>query len=117
MQDTVPARLIPTLRELVRELAVGNYAGLVADGRAGRLTAEELRQAVARYGRRLVELPDEAFDARFARAMPIEGETELWAVDIDLWTAEEGSSDLTLQTLVRLTPQGVSAHISDLHVM
>lgn len=42
----VPPDLIPALRELVHELVIGNignYAGLEADGRAGRLTAEEIR--------------------------------------------------------------------------
>jgi hypothetical protein len=111
----VPLNLIPVIRELVHELVKGNYEGLEADGRAGRLTAEELRQSITSYGGTIIELPNEAFET--ADAIPIEGEPNCWAVDVDLWTAEEGQSDLTLSLTVCVTPEGMIAQIDDLHVL
>lgn len=116
-EEAVPLQLRPVLRELVHELVVGNFAGLEADGRAGRVRAEDLRLVIARYGRVLGELPEHAFDPRFAGAIPLGGDEAAWAVDVALWTVEEGRSDLTLQTTVWATSRGILARIEDLQVM
>lgn len=52
--------LFPVICTLVDALVRGAYTDLERDGRGGRLTAAELRQAIVAYGRRLVPLPDEA---------------------------------------------------------
>ena len=66
------------IKEIVRDLARGNYEKLEADGRSGRSTAEGLREAVERYGGTLVELPDEAFD--WMDDYPREGREGVWAL-------------------------------------
>jgi hypothetical protein len=111
----LPESLIPPIREVVRELAAGNYEGLEADGRAGRLTAGALREAVGQYGRTLVELPDEGL--QYVWVYPQQGRENVWRVDVDLWTAEEGRSDLTLSLLVERTGEGVRVEIENLHVL
>jgi len=88
-----PVQLLPALRQLVHDLAVGMFSELERDGRAGRVTAEELKRVVRDYGRTLVDPPEESFAK--VEAYEVDEGAE-WAIDIDLWTQEEGRSDLTL---------------------
>ncbi|HKY26733.1 MAG TPA: hypothetical protein VJM12_02170 [Pyrinomonadaceae bacterium] len=112
----IPKELIPALKDLVHELVAGNFRKLERDGRAGRLTAKDLHHVLEGYGRTLIDLPDEAF--QIGEAYPIEGkEDQYWAVDLDLWTLEEGRSDLTLTLTVRTTDKGVLTEIDDLHAL
>ena len=102
------------IKEIVRDLARGNYEKLEADGRSGRSTAEGLREAVERYGGTLVELPDEAFD--WMDEYPREGREGVWALDLPLYTEEEGQSDLTLILEAEAKPDTVNVYIRDLLV-
>src|SRR5688572_33154275 len=81
------------IRRLVADLVAGRYADVVADGRGGRLTEVELATAIAEYGHVLVPLPDaglELIDVYQHES------TDACSVEVPLWTAEEGRSDLTL---------------------
>ena len=114
----IPSYLIPAMKSVVQELVIGNYAQLEADGRAGRLTAEELRRAVTQYGRRLVDPPNESIERAYMH--PIKEQAQglhSWAVDLDLWTVEEGQSDLTLSMTVQDRNGEVFVQIDDLHVL
>ncbi|HET8631749.1 MAG TPA: hypothetical protein VFL91_30360 [Thermomicrobiales bacterium] len=115
--SVVPPSLMSPLRALVDDLVAGDYAGLVTSGRAGRLTADELARAVRDYGRRLVALPEDAFVPDYVMAYRDGANPTLWSIDLTLWTAEEGRSDLTLQVLARETPAGAVITIEDLHVL
>ena len=112
----IPKKLIPALKDVVHELVVGNFAKLEADGRAGRLSAEDLRQVLEDYGSTFIDLPDKAFEVG-PGAIPLANEEEAWGVDLDLWTAEEGPSDLTLSMTVRDTEKGIVIEIDDLHAL
>jgi len=83
------------LRAVVRRLAAGDFA--LTQGVSGVIpvapsVAEQMREYVADYGATLVELPDETWQTSAAQWMGTH-----WEVLIDLWTAEEGRSDLVLQ--------------------
>jgi hypothetical protein len=54
-------------------------------------TAEQIRRYLADYGCTLVELPEDTWQTSVSQWM----ETH-WEVLVDLWTAEEGRSDLVL---------------------
>ncbi len=111
----VPEQFRPAIKEIVHELVMGNYNGLEADGRAGDLNAQQLKTALTEYYPcTLIELPDEAWEV--AEAYYVE-RTREWAIDVDLWTVEEGHSDLTLQLMVRDTNEGILVAIEDLHVL
>jgi hypothetical protein len=114
MQKELPTKAIEGLHDLVHQLVVGNYTGLEADGRAGRLTAAMLEQGVMEYGRTLIDMPYEAI--RNVDVYPLQGETNAWNVDIVLPTVE-GEDELTLQVLVESRPEGVHVEITDLHVL
>jgi hypothetical protein len=85
------------LRELVAALSRGQYATLAADGRAGRSSAEDLERVIAEYGHSLCPLPEGG--ASLFDVVPLADGTG-WAVDVDLWTAEQGRSDLTLSATI-----------------
>lgn len=111
---------LQALKALTHELVQGNYRQLAADGRVGRLTIAELEYAVALYGRRLIDLPDTAFlEAKvYIIADTLSDETGgRMKVDLDLWTVEEGRSDLTLTVTIAEVADQVTIQIEDLHVL
>ena len=102
----------------VGELAVaGDYEALERLTKGRRLAAEELREAVNDYGRRLVSPPEGGWTGR--SIVEIEGaEPESWSVYVDLWTVEEGRSDLTLELTIRETAGDLyDVEIENLHVL
>ncbi len=114
MTTALSPLVVDSVRKLVQMLAAARFSDLEADGRAGRLTAEELRRAVQEYGRTLRELPEEAW------ALVDEyrqNNSDDFSLDVPLWTIEEGRSDLTLSISVRETREGVTLSIDDLHVL
>jgi hypothetical protein len=115
--NQVPARFQAAIRHFVDDLAAGRYRQLEADGRAGRLGAKGLRFAVERYGRALIPLPAAAFARGLADAVEVTIRPGQWHVDIDLWTEEEGRSDLTLSLDVIESEDGVLVRADDLHVL
>ena len=81
------------------------------------MTAEQLRQEMEHYGREL-QMPSEVeFDNVDVNEM--EGAIpRAWWVLVDLWTVEEGRSDLTLE--IRLTDTGGELYdieTNNLHVL
>jgi len=103
------------IAKLVEDLAAGRLRLLVDDGRAGRLSEDELRRAVEDYGRTLVPLPEEAWGL-----IEIYEQTEnpdVSSLDVPLWTIEEGQSDLTLSISVTKSESGISIAVDDLHVL
>jgi hypothetical protein len=103
------------IKRLVDDLVRGDFAAVAADGRIGRLTLEELKLAVAQYGRTLTRLPEEALDA--ADIYLTAGSPGRAVVEVDLWTVEEGRSDLTLSVILQERSDGTSISIEDLHVL
>jgi hypothetical protein len=76
---------------VVRDLAQGRFDSL--GERIGRCTPQDLARVVSEYGRTLVELPAAARDV--ASAFAVSDGT--LAIDVPLWTAEDGRSDLELR--------------------
>ncbi len=107
---------VPEIKRVVGDLVARRYQELEVDGRAGRVTADELREAVDRYGRTLREPGDEEL-AQSVHAYPLDASRVDFAVDVDLWTVEEGQSDLTLQLLVSIRDRSAEVAISDLRVL
>ena len=112
---TVDTKFIDPIRALVETLVKGHFDQLERDGRSGRLSSYELKEALQTYGRTIITLPDEAF--RLAEVYPVKGQHATWAVDVPLWTAEEGRSDLTLSLTVSDRQDGVQLEIDDLHTL
>jgi hypothetical protein len=94
----------PTLCAIVRALAKGDYE-LTEDIPSVELlpgkTATQIRKYVASYGATLIELPDETWETSCAQ-----WSGSHWDVFVDLWTQEEGRSDMLLQLAVAESDDG-----------
>jgi hypothetical protein len=110
-------RLKATIAQLLRWLVARDYQALETYTQGVRLSARALHQAVETYGRRLVMPPDGALDA--LDAIEINGSTpRAWSVRVDLWTSEEGRSDLSLEcTLIDSGKDLLAVEIDNLHVL
>lgn len=112
---TIPNHVILAIQNLLNELVDGNYLLLEKDGRAGRLTANEIEKALEDYGQIITNVPEQSLKS--LEGILVDGPDELWSVDVDLWTIEQGQSDLTLSLWVRVNEGRVTIQIIDLHVM
>lgn len=103
---------------LVADLLVrGDYATVerMTDGR--RLSGADLERAVREYGRTLAPLPQEALTSLDVDEV-LGSEPARYAVVIDLWTQEEGRSDLSLELELEERSNGAyDVSIQDLHVL
>lgn len=114
----VPERWRPVLGSIVHRLVIGDYAGLAADGLVSH-TSDPTDTSIGRwiedYPAHLVELPAEAWD--FSEHGERVGAPGSWWVIVDLWTAEEGRSDLSMEATVWDDGSSVAAKVDNVHVM
>ena len=110
------AKLRGTVSAFTGRLAQGDYEGFCRLAKASRLGATEVEQVVLDYGRHLVTLPVEAFQA--VDIVPVSNSNpQRWSVVVPLWSEEEGRSDLSLELTVEDSPgPAYSVEIDDLHV-
>lgn len=94
-------RVASTTREIVQWLVQRDYDEIEKRTDRVRLSAVELRNAVDEYGRRLLMPPDVAFDELDVVEIDTKGGARAWSVRVDLWTEEEGRSDLSLEMTMR----------------
>lgn len=101
-----------TVRHVVGLLAAGDYGSLARPPVDNRLSADDLRQSVEDYGRTIVAEPFSASEPG-----PLDDGSGWWA-DVDLHTAEEGPSDLTLSlALIDASGPLYDVRLDDLHVL
>jgi len=104
-------------KQVVALLVSGKYREIEWLTKGRRLTAEHMQEAIGEYGRELTMPPEVQFDALdlvdIERSNPMQ-----CSVRIDLWTKEEGRSDLTLElTLTMMSGEHkVGIEIDNLHV-
>jgi len=94
----------PVLREVVRRFVAGDFGLAKSVPGVEPVSAKTVEQIVgylADYGATLVDLPEDTWHTSVAQWM----ETH-WDILVDLWTAEEGPSDLVLQGRVVETGAG-----------
>lgn len=115
--DSLPDGAVRGLRQLIRDLVNGEYTKLEADGRAGRLTGLELREATDHYHRRLSLPPEEGLADIDVVEVENQGK-RTWSVDVEMWTEEDGKSDWVLSITVTQERNGTFIFaIDDLHVL
>jgi hypothetical protein len=102
------------LCEVVRRFARGDYglvAGISGVEQVSEKTATQIDSYVSEYGATLVELPNETWQTSVAQWMGTH-----WDILVDLWTAEEGRSDLVLFGKVDETSSGPRLKIHMVYV-
>lgn len=86
------------MKQIISVFVEGNYEILERQSKGVRLSAKEMQAAIADYGRRLTNPPEEHFAlATFGRIEV--GEPAYW-VDLPFYTAEEGRSDLEIRLTI-----------------
>jgi len=103
---------------VIHRLVDRDYDGLSRDG-LFEPGYEARPQTVARwiedYPTTLVDLPDEGWATSIWGRVIVEDNT--WWVVVDLWTAEEGRSDLSLEGYVIDDGEAIRVLVSNVHVM
>jgi hypothetical protein len=97
-EGPIPSAWRPVLKDIVDAFVRQDYR--LADGVLGvapvsEETATQILEYIEDYGAKLVALPQEAWDTSVYIWMH-----DHWDALIDLWTEEEGSSDLVMQVRV-----------------
>jgi hypothetical protein len=116
--DPIPIEWRSTFERLVHRLVIGDYAGLARDGVVSATSGPDdasIGTWIERYPWTLIDLPEEAW--AFSDHYPIETEPRIWYVRLDLWTAEEGRGDLSLEARVWEVGLGIKVLIDEVHVM
>lgn len=92
-EGPVPSAWRRTLGEIAGALAKGNFslAGIAFVRPLDGETAEHIRRNIQGYGGTLIPLSDETWDRSICLWLE-----DYWEVLVDLFTAEEGRSDLVL---------------------
>jgi hypothetical protein len=105
------------VREVTELLVQGEYGEIEGRTAGVRLSALEIGHAVKEYGRRLVVPSNLA--ALTLDVVPITAAAwPSWSVQVPIWTAEEGRSDLTLELTARqVQPDQFQAEVDNLHVL
>lgn len=101
----------------VGKLVVRDYKGLELLSQGKRLTSDDIREAVDEYGHQLVAPP--SFGAMRPSVVPVTGASPpRYSAVVDLWTADEGRSDLSLElTLVERSSGLFDIEVDNVHVL
>ena len=101
-QQPVPLEWRPALERAANAFAAGNFTlqGLASVEPTSASTALQVSEYLADYGATLVSLPAETWDSSVCI-----WSGHHWDVLVDLWTQEEGRSDLVMHAHV--APSGV----------
>ena len=111
----VPERFRALLSRLVDLVAAYDIEGLRRDSQIILANPIDPLYWVRDYPATVVSLPEDAW--QFADAYTVCNDASTWYVRLDLWTAEEGRSDLSLEAEVRETPEGLVVQVENIHVM
>ena len=109
---------ITLLKQVVEWLVVGDFKAVAAETNSTRLSAEQMERAIRTYGRTLTSPPSSSFEnLDVVRVMAVSEPT--WSVRFNLWTLEEGRSDLSLECTMSIRPKAECAaiQIDGIHVL
>lgn len=103
-EGPIPSPWRPVLTHIVDAFVRNDYR--LSDGVPGvapvsEETAARIERYIKNYGAALIQLPKESWNTSVCIWMG-----DRWDAFIDLWTAEEGSSDLVLQVHISETSDG-----------
>ena len=104
------------VRQVIALLVAGKYAELETVTHGIRLKAKDMATAVAEYGKKLIQPPDDGFGLMNVVEVK-NGCQRRWSIAMPLWTQEEGRSDLTLEMTVIEQQNDFAIELDDLHVL
>lgn len=111
----LPNELVYLVRELVVKLARGEFNEVVAECSASRLSADDLREVIADYGKRFIAPPVDGYHG-FDALLLSKPSSQTWSVRAPLWSQEEGRSDLELRLTIKQFDNQWNIELDDLLV-
>ena len=110
----VPTAWRPLLAAVVHALVEGDFqlqTGVSGVDDVSLGTADHIRSYLEDYGATLIELPSATWDTSIAQWMG-----DYWDVLVDLWTVEDGPSDLVLKGEMRESGETIRFSIHMVYV-
>lgn len=118
MMDTAFVKIVLTIKKIVELLVLKRYIELEQLTGGVRLNATEIEQAIYDYDGVLVMPPDGDFENNVDAIEITESSPKSWSVRYDLWTEEEGRSDLSLEvTLIDGGNELMRVELDNIHVL
>lgn len=104
------------VRHIVELLVAGDYEQVARITGGQRLDSGSIEGAIRDYGRTLVMPPDTAFEQ--LDVVPVKNaHLPRWSVRMNLWTAEEKQSDLSIELTLIEAEGGYAIELDDIHVL
>ena len=109
-----PAEIEVTARHLHELLAGRRYSEMELLSGGRRLTADQIANSIRDYGCSVVSPPEDMQ----LDVVKVETAQDMWSVNVPVFTAEEGRSDLTLEvTMTKTGEPHCNVDIDGLHVL
>lgn len=109
-------KLKATVKRIVELLVAGDYQQVANITNQQRLDSRSIDEAITTYGCVLVSPPDQTYDELDIIAVT-SSSRPCWSVRMNLWTAEEGRSDLTVELTVTEVNGQYAVELDDIHVL
>lgn len=110
-------KLRQTVQNVTNLLAREAYGELESLSQGVRLSAEEMKEAIRSYGRKIARFPEAGY--KELDIIEVSGSNpKQWSVNVPLFTESEGRSDLTLSvTFIESNTSLYKIEIEDIHVL
>lgn len=117
MEAKLSHKIENTVKFLVELLVDNRYQDIEDLTKGIRLDATQIRQAIDDYGRTLTRPPESEYSN--LDVIEVQGTSpRKWSVRFDLWTEEEGRSDLSIElTLLDSGDDTLNVEIDNIHVL
>lgn len=103
------------VRQVIELLVEQKYSELESLTKKTRLSAQDIRQAIAAYNEKLIMPPDGSY--RLMSVVRVRGaEPPKWSVAMPLWTENEGRSDLSIELTIIKQEGGFLVELDDIQV-
>lgn len=110
------AKLKETVKRIVDLLVTGDFDQVAKITNGQRLNTRSISDAITTYGRNLVAPPDNAYNQIDVVAVT-SSNLPCWSLRMNLWTAEEGRSDLTVELTITEVEGQYTLELDDIHVL
>ncbi|MEQ5855006.1 hypothetical protein NFI08_04800 [Halomonas sp. EF61] len=105
------------LQEVISLLVQKKYIELEEKSGGNRLKAYEIESAINEYGCDLAYPPEREFDS-INMIEVFDSDPRRWSVRFDLWSEQEGKSDLSIElTIIEASNKNTVVEIDDIHVL
>ncbi len=112
--------MVKSLKETVQAaitlIVAGKYEELERMTGGKRMKSKDIATAIQGYGRMLVDPPLDTFNELDAIEIK-DAVPPAWSIRVNMWSLEEGRSDLTLELTVKQSEHGYDLEVDDLHVL